>query len=246
MSASVSAFPQRIESLVAHEIAHQWFGDSVTQSTWADLWLSEGFATYFAALFIEKHDGDAAFREYMRDARRRYFAYEKQRNAPIHDTQTPGLDAAAQREQLRERRVGPAHVAQAAGRRSFLSRNPQLLQRSSRSNATTEDLRSRVGKVFRQGSEEFFARWIYGAGHPVYQTSWRRTPGGSVVTINQTQSGPIFNDPIEIRLKNGNVSETKTIVPSARLTILRLRQRQRPTAIELDPDNAILKEVINR
>src|SRR5216683_209681 len=40
--------PARTEDVVAHEIAHQWFGDSVTESTWADLWLSEGFATYFA------------------------------------------------------------------------------------------------------------------------------------------------------------------------------------------------------
>ncbi|MGH9970616.1 MAG: M1 family aminopeptidase, partial [Pyrinomonadaceae bacterium] len=55
-------------SLVAHEIAHQWFGDSVTESTWADLWLSEGFATYFAGLFIQKYEGEKAFREYMQQA----------------------------------------------------------------------------------------------------------------------------------------------------------------------------------
>ncbi|HMJ25395.1 MAG TPA: M1 family metallopeptidase, partial [Pyrinomonadaceae bacterium] len=83
--------PTRIEDVVAHEIAHQWFGDSVTESTWADLWLSEGFATYFAGLFIEKHDGEDSFRDYMRDAAARYFAFEKQRNAPIHDTETQDL-----------------------------------------------------------------------------------------------------------------------------------------------------------
>jgi len=64
--------PTRIEDVVAHEIAHQWFGDSVTESTWADLWLSEGFATYFAGLFIEKHESEEAFREYMRGAATRY------------------------------------------------------------------------------------------------------------------------------------------------------------------------------
>src|SRR5205814_3883560 len=78
--------PTRIESVVAHEIAHQWFGDSVTESTWADLWLSEGFATYFAGLFIEKYEGDAAFRDYMRDAAERYFRHEKRSYLPIHDT----------------------------------------------------------------------------------------------------------------------------------------------------------------
>jgi aminopeptidase N len=60
--------PARTEDVVAHEIAHQWFGDSVTESTWADLWLSEGFATYFAGLFIEKYDGQDAFRDYLHNA----------------------------------------------------------------------------------------------------------------------------------------------------------------------------------
>src|SRR5205823_14637661 len=83
--------PARIEDVVAHEIAHQWFGDSVTESTWADLWLSEGFATYFAGLFIEKYEGADPFRDYLRNQAARYFAYEKQRNAPIHDEETPDL-----------------------------------------------------------------------------------------------------------------------------------------------------------
>ena len=57
-----SDVPVRRPSLVAHEIAHQWFGDSVTERDWDDLWLSEGFATYFALLFTEAHEGQAAFR----------------------------------------------------------------------------------------------------------------------------------------------------------------------------------------
>src|SRR2546425_391712 len=85
------AIPTRIEDVVAHEIAHQWFGDSVTESTWADLWLSEGFATYFAGLFVEKYEGEDAFRDYLRNQAARYFAYEKQRNAPIHDDETQDL-----------------------------------------------------------------------------------------------------------------------------------------------------------
>ena len=83
--------PARTEDVVAHEIAHQWFGDSVTESTWADLWLSEGFATYFAGLFIEKYDGEDAFRDYLRNAAERCFNYETRRNTPIHDTETQDL-----------------------------------------------------------------------------------------------------------------------------------------------------------
>src|SRR3989440_9797001 len=78
-------------SLVAHEIAHQWFGDSVTERTWADLWLSEGFATYFAGVFLEKNEGPDVFRAYMQTEKDNYLAYEKKRRAPIHDTQTEKL-----------------------------------------------------------------------------------------------------------------------------------------------------------
>jgi aminopeptidase N len=82
---------EALESVEAHEIAHQWFGDSVTESTWADLWLSEGFATYFAGLVIEKYDGVDAFRAYMKHAADEYFSYEKTTIAPIHDTETEDL-----------------------------------------------------------------------------------------------------------------------------------------------------------
>src|SRR5206468_8546137 len=83
--------PTRIEDVVAHEIAHQWFGDSVTESTWADLWLSEGFATYFAGLFLQRNEGEEAFQAYMKQAAETYFAYEKSTRTPIHDTDTEDL-----------------------------------------------------------------------------------------------------------------------------------------------------------
>ncbi|MCM3906179.1 MAG: M1 family metallopeptidase [Pyrinomonadaceae bacterium] len=78
-------------TLVAHEIAHQWFGDSVTESTWADLWLSEGFATYFAGLFVERHEGPQAFRDYMQQASETYFRYAEKTRTPIFDNETEDL-----------------------------------------------------------------------------------------------------------------------------------------------------------
>src|SRR5688572_23465787 len=83
--------PKGTVSLIAHEIAHQWFGDSVTESTWADLWLSEGFATYFAGLFVQRYDGEEAFQEYMKAAAQNVFAYEKRKLTPIFDRDTENL-----------------------------------------------------------------------------------------------------------------------------------------------------------
>src|SRR6266542_1508770 len=80
-----------IVDVIAHEIAHQWFGDSVTESTWSDLWLSEGFATYFAALFIQRNEGEQAFQDYMKQAAETYFRFEQRSRMPIFDRDTEDL-----------------------------------------------------------------------------------------------------------------------------------------------------------
>src|SRR5689334_537959 len=77
--------------LIAHEIAHQWFGDSVTESTWADLWLSEGFAVYFGNLFVRRYEGEDVFQLYMKQAATNVFNYDKKKLTPIHDRETEDL-----------------------------------------------------------------------------------------------------------------------------------------------------------
>jgi aminopeptidase N len=76
-----------IEGTVSHEVAHQWFGDSATPSDWSELWLSEGFATYFGNVFFEYADGEEAFRERMAGAAARYLSSA--------DTLKPVVDTSA-------------------------------------------------------------------------------------------------------------------------------------------------------
>jgi aminopeptidase N len=241
--------PQRIESLVAHEIAHQWFGDSVTQTTWADLWLSEGFATYFAALFIEKHDGEEAFREYMRGAAERYFAYERQTNAPIHDTQTQDLmkllnennyEKGAWILHMLRKRLGDEAFFR--GLRSFYSAHRE-------GNATTEDLRSALEKSSGRNLRAFFARWIYGSGHPVYEWSSQATEmrnGSNSVTIilKQTQSGAPFLDPVPVTITSEGKTTSLTLFPKGKVATATVRTGKAPLSIQIDPEETLLKEVV--
>src|SRR5215216_1468388 len=74
----------RLEGTVAHEIAHQWFGDSVTESDWHHLWLSEGFATYFGHLFFERADGRESFLKMMLDDKEKYLKTYSSDPRPIY------------------------------------------------------------------------------------------------------------------------------------------------------------------
>ena len=244
--------PARTEDVVAHEIAHQWFGDSVTESTWADLWLSEGFATYFAGLFIEKYDGEDAFRDYLRNAAERCFNYEKQRNTPIHDTETQDLMRLLNENNYQKgawvlhmlrKRLGDAAFFQ--GLRDYYNAHAQA-------NATTEDLRDALEKASGKNLHEFFTRWVYGTGHPIYQMSWswKEVSEKNVtltITLNQTQAGDPFLDPVPVEIvTRGFGTRRIMITPTGRTTTAQFTLPRQPEAVTLDPDETLLKEIVTK
>lgn len=235
--------PKRLEEVVAHEIAHQWFGDSVTESTWADLWLSEGFATYFAGLFIEKHEGGEAFRKYMQDAAARYFNYEKERNLPIHDTETQDLMRLLNPNNY-EKGAWVLHMLRARlGDEAFFKGLRDYYNAHREANATTEDLRSALEKSSGKNLKEFFARWVYGAGHPVYELSSDSKGDSLTITLRQTQSGEAFLDPVPIEITNGETRQRTIIWPKGKLATARVSSKGKPTSVQVDPDGILLKEV---
>lgn len=244
--------PSRIENVVAHEIAHQWFGDSVTQSTWADLWLSEGFATYFAGLFTEKYEGEEAFRQYMMGAADRYFAYEKRRQAPIHDTETLDLNKLLN-ENNYEKGAWVLHMLRCRlGDETFFKGLRAYYKAHHEANATTEDLRAELEKASGQNLREFFSRWVYGSGHPVYELSPYSAEfagaGESVTLIlKQLQNGEAFTDPVPVEITTADGAKKRYLFqPAGKLATLSLHfdAAAKTRTIELDPDNTLLKEVV--
>src|ERR1044071_8544037 len=79
------------DGLIAHETAHQWFGDAVTQREWSHVWLSEGFATYFAELYVEHSEGDSAFRANLRRIREQVIKAPEVASRPVIDTTQTNL-----------------------------------------------------------------------------------------------------------------------------------------------------------
>ena len=245
-SSRTFGIPESIEAVVAHEIAHQWFGDSVTESTWADLWLSEGFATYFAGLFLEQHDGEEAFQAYMNKAAETAIKFAKRSETPIHDRVTPRLfdllnannyqKGAWVLHMLRER-LGDAVFFRAV--RTYYATHKD-------STATTEDLRSAMEKASGMNLRQFFQRWVYEGGCPRYEVKWQWLSKTKNVTVSLTQgqSGNLFADPVPITINTPAGKIKEIITPGDKTTSITVHSSKRPTGVTIDPQNTLLKEVV--
>jgi len=234
-----------IEDVVAHEIAHQWFGDSVTESTWADLWLSEGFATYFAGLFIQKYEGEEAFQRYMHAAAETAFAFEKKNRIPIHDRETEDLMKLLNGNNYQKGAWVLHMLRSRLGDENFFRGIRSYYQQHTNSTASSEDLRLALEKASGQRLQEFFARWVYDSGHPEYDVSWRWQPTSKtlLVVVTQKQLGAAFLDEIPLVVVTSKGSQTLKLQPRSKSTTETFQLDSQPTNVTLDPRNSLLKEV---
>jgi aminopeptidase N len=241
---------RRLVELVAHETAHQWFGDAVTPATWADLWLSEGFATYFAGLFVERYEGEAGFREYMTRKGEDYFRYAKTRRAPIHDRETENLNQLLNANNYQKGAWVLHMLRRRLGDAAFFRGVRAYYRAHLHGNATTEDLRRALEQSSGQPLRAFFARWVYGAGHPVYEANWswraagaRGSGGTLVLTLAQTQAEEFFGDPVTVEIATPRGARRVIVRPTGRETATIVPLPARPTDVRVDPQDAILNEI---
>jgi aminopeptidase N len=234
-------------SLVAHEIAHQWFGDSVTESTWSDLWLSEGFATYFAALFIQRHEGEEAFQRQMKTAADACLAYAKTKRTPLYDTETEDLMELLNANNYQKGAWVLHMLRTQLGNDAFFRGLRDYYERHKGGTANSDDLRAALERSSGKSLRDFFARWVYGAAHPQYELSWRWNAAGrrgvTTLTLRQTQNEPPFLMPVPVEITTANGVQRITIKPQGKNATMRIASA-RPESVKLDPDGTILKEVV--
>ncbi len=241
---SVFKIRDALRNVSAHEIAHQWFGDSVTESTWSDLWLSEGFADYFAGLFIQHYEGEPAFQRYMRQEAQTYLNYEKQTRTSIYDSNTEDLfkllnpnnyQKGAWVLHMLRSELGDAHFFR--GIRIYYAEHQNAT-------ATSEDLRAAFEKVSGRDLKDFFARWIYGSGHPSYELfwEWNKNTNKARLLLKQLQPEPAFPNAVPVDIMTANGKRRVALKPTGRQTVEEVNLDEAPERITIDPENTILKE----
>ncbi len=203
------------EDLMAHELAHQWFGDKITCGSWREIWLNEGFATYLADILYAEKSDTIWYKPYVKYHLASIVA-EPGGSVWVDDTTSANriFDYRLTYQKgaflLRMLRWTLGDSAFFNGLRSYL--NDAALQYSFTNNAALQKHLEATGNT---SLDYFFKQWFYGQGHPSFKVSWRQnTNNYAHVIIGQTTSHisvPFFKVPLALTFKNSTQSKTFVI-----------------------------------
>jgi aminopeptidase N len=178
------------ETLIAHELAHQWFGDLLSVKSWPHFWLHEAFATYFTDLYFEFQHGKDELRRRRLEQNRWYFDYRK--DVPLRDVQP--ADAAfvpADFSGMLAYYRGAAILHSLRfelGDEIFRRGIQEYVRRFQFGDVVSEDFRQIMEEISGRDLAFFFNQWIYGAGHPVFEVGWNWNDSTKQVTLNVAQT----------------------------------------------------------
>jgi aminopeptidase N len=237
---------ERTRDVVIHEIAHQWFGNAVTESTWDDAWLSEGFATFFTVLFIEHEYGKDAYTKGIIKAKKSVFEMA---------LKMPGFSIVSPRSAEKEPVTSGITYQKGAwvlhmlrnlvGEVNFKKGIQTYYATYYNGNATTNDFRTIMEKTSGKDLKVFFKQWLYQPINPTIHATWQYDAAHKKITIQleQTQTGEmVFQVPVEIAYYQKGKS-TATIL---KINLTKKQQVQSftvagaPDKLELDPNNKLL------
>lgn len=236
--------------LIAHETAHQWFGDAVTPRRWQDLWLSEGFASYFAPLYQQYAEGDSAFRSAMRRIRDEIIADSVVARRPVVDTVGASTPLTLLNTNSYQKGAFVLHMIRAdIGDSAFFQGIRDYQQQFRNGTATTDELRLAFEKRAGASLVPFFNQWLHKPGYADLSVNWNYNPSTRVATFTVTQAEKFgrYAVPLVIALRDaaGKV-ETRTlhlngeptqVIPLAVATI------GPPVNLVLDPNVELLAKL---
>ncbi|MGC8582626.1 MAG: M1 family aminopeptidase [Thermoproteus sp.] len=233
------------DPLVAHEMAHQWFGDLVTAKDWGHISINESFATFIEALWTERSKGrDEYLYEIYLNLKAYLNEYGTRYARPIVTNLYAIPEEVFDRHSYEKGSVVLHMIRSLLGDDAFRRGLKLFLERHRYKNADIEDLRKALEEASGRDLEWLWRQFFYSAGHPVVKASWNKNNGVRVV-LEQTQpddSFPVYTLPLEIDVvyEDGrrdriaaNFSEKRLEVPLG----------ERPKYVCIDPEFKLLKVV---
>lgn len=193
----------RAEGLIAHEIAHQWFGNCVTEDDWHHIWLSEGFATYLTSLYFESQQGRERLNSDMKSARNRVLRYNENNQTPVVDTTITKLMDLLNANSY-QKGAWVLHMLRREIGDDFFFKGLRLYyERFYNSNALSNDFEKVMEDVSGKDLHKFFQQWLFTQGQPELKIGQEQSKkkGMIEVSIEQKQS-PLFEFNLELLIKD--------------------------------------------
>ena len=237
---------ERTRNVVIHEIAHQWFGNAITETTWDDAWLSEGFATFFTLLFIEDEYGKDEYTKGIIKARKSVydmsvkmpdFSIVSERTAEKEDV-TSGITY--------QKGAWVIHMLRnLMGEKNFKKGIQNYYAKYFNANTTTSEFRAEMEKVSGKDLTLFFKQWLYQPINPTINASWKYDANTKKLNVQLQQAQKyLYNVPVEIGFYKKGAS-TPTILT------MNLKEKDQlfsfplataPEKLELDPRALLLND----
>lgn len=248
-----AAIDNTADEIVAHELAHQWFGDLVTCRDWSHAWLNEGFATFFEHLDWEKKGGKDAYLYSLKEHADAYFAEDegRYRRPIVCNTYASPIDLFDRH--LYEKGGWVLHMLRAElGDRLFFAGVKRYLERHRGGLVETRDLIRAMEDESGRSLESFFEQWVFKAGYPEIEieAAHETDHGALTVTVRQKQTvdavTPLFKLAIALEVVTDQGTERHTLDVSEAAQVFTLRAPHPPRRVVIDPEGTILMKLSQR
>lgn len=232
--------------LTVHELAHQWWGDKITNASWHEIWLNEGFASYAEALYFEHAQGKDYYHTYLGWMDRNY-------PYPIYVDDTTSVSRIFHITVYDKGGWFLHMLRHIVGDSTFFdillaySNDPRFAY----GNATTAGFQSVCESVWGQDLDWFFQPWIYKVGRPKYRVEWSAGDSAGTPVLNllieqiQVPERVLFPMPIDITIGTGQGDTVVTVFNNSASQVFQIPLAAAPTGIVIDKDGWILKRVVS-
>ncbi|MBS4028917.1 MAG: HEAT repeat domain-containing protein [Ignavibacteriales bacterium] len=230
--------------LIAHELAHQWWGDVVTCKDWRHLWLNESFASYFSPLYTEYSKGRDEFD---------YQMYNSQQAGINIDTSVgrkPIVSVGSYTTNVYPRGASVLHMLRFfLGDKLFWKSLNHYITKHQFTAVETNDLKLAIEEATGLNLYWFFDEWVYKAGHPIFNVSytWSDSAKAIYLSVRQTQTMDsltgVFRMPVDVEVTTTSGSTTARIQINSQDSTYTISSTEKPKLVIFDKGNFLLKEL---
>jgi aminopeptidase N len=232
------------EALIAHEIVHQWYGNTATESDWRHIWLSEGFATYLTHMYMETFYGRDQFFKRMKADRNTIANFAGTWARPVVDSTVTDYMGLLNPNSYEKGGWVLHMLRNKIGDENFGKLLKAYYEKFKYANASTEDFRAVAEKIGGQDLKQFFTQWLYTKGHPKLEMEWAWKKGPKQVMLTVRQSQPqAFSFPIELAfLTEQGTTTLKQVEINSAVQNFTLDLPSVPSELVVDPSVKLLAE----